>query len=87
MSTLATVQRIIADQSGLSLEVLEPTRPLEDLGIDSLVVIESMFVLEDEFNVKMPSGQTPIRNVQDIVDLVEQLLSERDAANVDSEIK
>jgi hypothetical protein len=45
-----------------------------------LALIEAMFLLESEFKVEMPSGQVPIRNIQDISDLVDQLLLERDAA-------
>ncbi len=83
MNTLATVQRIIADQTGLFAMDLQPTRPLEELGIDSLTVIESMFLLEDEFKVEIPGGQAPIRTIQDIADLVEQLLLKRDSANTE----
>ncbi len=79
MSTLATVQRIIAGESGVSVEDLQPTRPLEELGIDSLAVIEAMFLLEREFKVQMPDGQVPTRTVQDIADLVDQLMLDRDA--------
>jgi len=79
MRTLCVVRRIIADQTGLSEEELEPTRPLEELGVDSLAVIEAMFLLEDEFNIQMPDGQVPVRNVQDIADLVDKLMRERDA--------
>lgn len=79
MSTLATVQRIIAGESGVSVEDLQPTRPLEELEIDSLAVIEAMFLLEREFKVQMPDGQVPTRTVQDIADPVDQLMLDRDA--------
>ena len=59
-------------------------RPLEELGVDSLTVIEAMFLLENEFKVDMPSGQVPIRTVQDIADLVNHLLLEKDAAKVEA---
>ena len=84
MSTLSTIQRIIADQTGLNVEELQPMRPLEELGVDSLTVIEAMFLLENEFKVDMPSGQVPIRTVQDIADLVNHLLLEKDAAKVEA---
>ena len=74
MSTLLSIQRIIADQTGLSIHELEPRRPLDELGVDSLAVIEAMFLIENEFKVEMPSGQVTIRTVQDIADLVDQLL-------------
>ncbi len=80
MSTLDTVQQIIADELDLKASDLDPVRPLEELGIDSLGVIEVMFKLEDSFGVKMPDERVPIRTVQDIADLVDRLMSERDGA-------
>ena len=86
MSTLSNIQRIIADQTGLNVQELQPARPLEELGIDSLAVIEAMFLLENEFKVEMPSGEAPIRTIQDIADLVDRLLLERDAANAEANV-
>jgi len=80
MKSLSTIQRIIADQTGLTVEELLPTRPLDELGVDSLAVIEAMFLLEDEFKVEMPFGQFPIRTIQDIADLVDHLLQKQATA-------
>jgi acyl carrier protein len=85
MSTLAIVQRIVAGQAGIGLGDLQPTRPLEELGIDSLAVIEAMFLLEDEFKIQMPAGQIPIQTIQDIADLVDQLQRDQGAAKSDSD--
>lgn len=79
MTTLATVQRIVAGQAGIGLGELRPTRLLEELGIDSLAVIEAMFLLEDEFKVQMPAGQVPVETIQDIADLVDRLISDQQA--------
>jgi len=79
MSTLSQVQRIIADQTGIGTGELQPLRPLEELGIDSLAVTEAMFRLEDEFRIQMPNAQLPIRTIQDIADLVDRLVLERTA--------
>ena len=80
MSTLDTVQQIIADELELKASDLDPVGRVEELGIDSLGVIEVMFKLEDSFGVKMPDERVPIRTVQDIADLVDRLMSERDGA-------
>lgn len=80
MNTLAVVQRILADQTGIGVEDLQPLRPLEQLGVDSLVVTETMFLLEDEFKVQMPGAHVPIRTVQDLADVVDHLVRIRDAA-------
>ncbi len=76
MNTLATVQKLIAEELDLAADDLDPARPLEELGIDSLSVIEVMFKLEDTFNIKMPDERVPIRTVQDIADIVDRLLRE-----------
>ena len=52
---------------------LDPARSLEELGVDSLTVIEVMFKLEDEFRIRIPEERVPIGNVQDIADLVDRL--------------
>ena len=80
MNTLPAVQRILADQTGIGVNDLQPLRPLEDLDIDSLVVTETMFLLEDKYKIQMPGGQVPIRTIQDIADLVDQLVRGREAA-------
>lgn len=80
MSTLATVRRIIAGETDLRVEDLDPARPIEELGVDSLSVIEVMFKLEDEFHIKTPDERVPIRTIQDIADLVDRLVAESGAA-------
>lgn len=79
MSTLTTVTRIVAQELDLPLQDLDPTRPLSELGVDSLMMIEAMFRLENEFGIEMPGGQVPIHTVQDIADLVDRLLAEQDS--------
>lgn len=79
MSTLAAVQRIIASETDLKVAELDPARSLEGMGVDSLAVIEVMFRLEEEFKITMPDERVPIQTVQDIVNIVDRLLAERDA--------
>ena len=80
MNTVARIQEIIAAQTGLPVEQLAPARPLDELGVDSLTVIEAMFLVENEFEVVMPSGAVSLRTVQDIADLVDRLSHEREAS-------
>jgi acyl carrier protein len=77
MTTLTTVQKLIAEELDLAVDDLDPARPLDELGIDSLSVMEVMFKLEDTFDIKMPDERVPIRTVQDIADIVDRLLRER----------
>ena len=79
MGTLAVIQQMIAASAEVPLESLDPNRPLEELNVDSLTVLEVMFDIEDKFNIKMPEERVPIRTVQDIADLVDRLVAQRAA--------
>ena len=77
MSTLPTIQRMMVEQFDLKVADLTPEAQLEELGLDSLSVIEFMFNIEDEFKVKLPDERVEIKTIQDISSLVERLVSER----------
>ena len=78
--TVEAVRRIIADEMGIAIGELTPDRPLDELGVDSLGVIEVMFTLEETFGIRMGDERVPIRTLQDIADIVDRLVRERDAA-------
>ncbi len=77
VDTLSTVQRLIADEAGMDVKDLAPGRQLEELGVDSLRVLEVMFRIEDIFGVQMPEERVPIHTVQDIADLVDRLVARK----------
>ena len=81
MSTLQTIQRMMAEQFELKEEDLTPDAQLEALGLDSLSVIEFMFNLEDEFHLKLPDERVEIKTIQDIASLVERMVAEQKTAS------
>ena len=52
------VIEIIADQAIVEPSDLSDESTLESLGIDSLGLIESIFAIEEAFNIEIPSMQT-----------------------------
>ena len=48
------VEQIIARELKIPLERLTPDTPLQDLGVESLDLIELIFALEDKFNISIP---------------------------------
>ncbi len=54
-------------------EKLAPDARLEDLGVDSLGVLELLFRIEDEFHIKIPSDQVNLATIGDVVDYVDRL--------------
>lgn len=81
MSTLQTIQRMMAEQFELKEEVLVPDAQLESLGLDSLSVIEFMFNIEDEFKIKLPDERVELKTIQDIANVVDRLIAEQQQGN------
>ena len=81
MSTLQTIQRMMVKQFDLKVAELTPEAQLEALGLDSLSTIEFMFSIEDEFEIKLPDDRVEIKTIQDIVNIVERLITEQKAAS------
>lgn len=79
MTTLQTIQQMLAGELSLDIATLDPTRPLEEIGIDSLALIECMFKLEDKFGISVANHETHAKTLQDIADLVDRLVASRPA--------
>jgi acyl carrier protein len=53
MDTLARIKDLACKEFSLDANALDPTAPLDTLGIDSLSFIEFMFKIEEEFGVSV----------------------------------
>ncbi|MEM1387760.1 MAG: phosphopantetheine-binding protein [Pseudomonadota bacterium] len=61
------VIRIIADQAMLEVEDVSPEQSLDDLGIDSLGLVESIFAIEEAFDIQVPfNANEPEKSAFDI---------------------
>jgi acyl carrier protein len=83
MSTQDKVIAIIAEQAVLEPSDVTPDSTLADLGIDSLGLVESIFAIEEEFDISIPfNANAPdqsdfdISNVAAIIAGIEKLVSE-----------
>ena len=86
MSTQDQVVAIIAEQALLEPEDVKMTDTLGDLGIDSLGLVESIFAIEEAFDISVPfNANAPeesafdISSVAAIVRAVEGLIAEQRA--------
>ncbi len=75
---------IIAEQAVLEPSDVELTHSLEDLGIDSLGLVESIFAIEEAFDISVPfnandpaASAFDISSVAAIVKAVEGLVKEQ----------
>ena len=83
MSVKDKVIQIIADQGLLDVIDVTLEATLDDIGIDSLGVVESIFAIEEEFDIEVPfNANAPeqsdfdISSVASIVLAVENLVAE-----------
>jgi acyl carrier protein len=66
------VKSIIADQLGVGEDEIKATSSfIEDLGADSLDIVELVMAMEEEFEVEIPDEEAEnIKTVQDAVNYV-----------------
>lgn len=86
MSVKDRVIRIIAEQAMMDTSEVTPEKTLEDLGIDSLGLVESIFAIEEEFDIQIPfNANNPeesdfdISSVAAIIAAVELLVAQQSA--------
>jgi acyl carrier protein len=70
------IVEIIATQLGIDQADITPqANVVDDLGADSLDVVELIMALEEEFNLEIPDDEAEkIKNVQDIFAYMESAL-------------
>jgi acyl carrier protein len=66
------VKSIIAEQLGVGEDEIKPTSSfIEDLGADSLDIVELVMAMEEEFEVEIPDEEAEnIKTVQDAVNYI-----------------
>ena len=72
MEIESRIKAIIADQLGVSEEEVKPeARFIEDLGADSLDIVELIMAMEEEFETEIPDEDAEkITTVQQAIDYV-----------------
>lgn len=78
------VIEIIAEQAVMDVSDVTPNSTLEDLGIDSLGLVESIFAIEEAFDIQVPfnanepeQSDFDISSVASIIGAIEKLVAEK----------
>lgn len=71
---LDKITAIIAEQLDVQSSEVTPEKSFtDDLGADSLAIVELVLALEEEFGIKIPDDQVDnIKSVSDAVDFIKQ---------------
>jgi acyl carrier protein len=72
------IKKVIASQLGVPLDKITNTTLLtQELGADSLDMVEIIMAMEDEFQLSFTDENIKISSVQDIVEYMNRALTEQ----------
>jgi acyl carrier protein len=73
MALLEDIKEVVVEQLSVKAEeVKEDSKFVEDLGADSLDVVELVMALEEKFDIEIPDDEAEkIQTVKDVVSYIE----------------
>lgn len=72
MQMIERVKAVIAKQLRMEVsEIADDAAIVEDLGADSLDIVEMLMTLEDELDIIIPDDATGLRTVKDVADFID----------------
>ena len=72
--TFAAISSVLVDQFKVDAEKLQPESTLEQLGLDSLALMEFVFAVEDRFDVRIPEDRLDPRQAGVTLEHLAQLI-------------
>jgi len=85
-STFAAIASVLVDKFHLDGALVEPTSTLEQLGLDSLALMEFVFAVEDRFDVRIPEDRLDPRQagvtLEHLAALIDEAVAARPARDV-----
>lgn len=71
---LDRLRQVVPDKVGVDPTLMQPNVRLTDIGIDSYMLIELLFLAEEEFEVKIPLEGLAVKTIGDITEIIYQRL-------------
>jgi acyl carrier protein len=81
-TTIERLQTILTEKFSVDADKVRPDATLDTLGLDSLDLIEVLFEVEEEFDIRVPQESSALRTatVQDIVDSIEKAIAPKEVS-------
>jgi acyl carrier protein len=76
-TTLERLKQLFIAKFDSNIEDLKPTTTLEYLGLDSLDMVDFLYDIENEFDIRIPDQEFRVRTIQEIVDAVDRFVSDQ----------
>lgn len=79
MTTLEKVKKLIAEQLCISADdIADDANIVEDLGADSLDIVEMLMTLEDQYGISIPDDKAEqVKTIPALVKLLDELAAKR----------
>ena len=78
--TLTELLALLDRKFGLDTASIDPTKPLEEFGLDSLSKAELLFAIEDHFQFEYPEQYTTVVTLTELAEVVNRLRAPAAAA-------
>jgi acyl carrier protein len=73
MDTLEQLREILQRRIGTPPDQINPDSKLTEIGVDSLLLLDLMFEMEDKFGVKLPNDLPRPETVAELITVFEEL--------------
>ena len=77
MDSIGLIREFLHDRLGITPDSVIPEAPLDDLGVDSLMLLELMFEFEDRFGITLSKDLKSPKTVGEMAVLMDRLRSEQ----------
>ena len=75
MDSLSLIRDFLHDRLGVGAEAIVPEAVLDEVGVDSVMILELMFEFEERFGITLSKGIAPPRTVGEMAALMDGLRS------------
>ena len=74
MSAYSYVAEVLVEKYGVDEGKIRPEATLTDLGLDSLMAVEFLFDVEDEFDIEVPEDDANFETLGEAAALIDELI-------------
>jgi len=75
MSSLDFIRQILIDKYDVKADAIRPEATLQDLGIDSLTVVEMIFDVSEKYGIDIPDERLKFTTLGEVVAVVDEFVA------------
>ena len=74
MRAYSYLAEVLAEKYDVDEDKIQPEATLADLGLDSLMEVEFLFDVEDEFDIEVPDERAEFETLNEAAALIDELI-------------